>query len=147
MSDAPLQATIAPRTTGGDDIDPCMLSASELAGLIARGVITAREAVDAYIARVEQVNGALNAVVVKRYDEARAEADAIDLRRARGETLPPLAGVPITVKECLDLAGTAATFGLPGRIATRATADDPYVGRFGRRPRAGAAADQRSSRH
>jgi fatty acid amide hydrolase len=130
MSDAPLQATIAPRTTGHDDIDPCRLSASELAGLIARGAITAREAVEAYIARVEQVNGALNAVVVKRYDEARAEADAIDLRRARGETLPPLAGVPITVKECLDLAGTAATFGLPGWIATRAKADDPYVGRL-----------------
>jgi fatty acid amide hydrolase len=130
MSDAPLHATIAPRTTGRDGIDPCTPSASELAGLIARGAITAREAVEAYIARIERVNGALNAVVVKRYDEARAEADAIDLRRARGETLPPLAGVPITVKECLDLAGTAATFGLPGRIATRAKADDPYVGRL-----------------
>jgi len=96
-----------------------MLSASELAGSIARGTITARGAVDAYIARVEQVNGALNAVVVKRYDEARSEADAIDRRRAAGETLPPLAGVPITVKECFYLKGTATTFGLPGRAATR----------------------------
>jgi fatty acid amide hydrolase len=130
MSDAPLQAANAPRQTGRAAVDPCMLSASELAGLIAQGAITAREAVEAYIARMEQVNGALNAVVVKRYDEARAEADAIDQRRARGENLPPLAGVPITVKECLDFAGTAATFGLPGRIATRATADDPYVGRL-----------------
>jgi Asp-tRNA(Asn)/Glu-tRNA(Gln) amidotransferase A subunit family amidase len=71
MSSAPLQAANAPPATGGDDIDPCSLSASELAGLIARGAITAREAVEAYIARIEQVNGALNAVVVKRSDEAR----------------------------------------------------------------------------
>ena len=130
MSSAPLQAANAPRTTGGDSIDPCTLSASELARAIAQGAITAREAVEAYIARIEQVNGALNAVVVKRYDEARVEADAIDQRRARGETLPPLAGVPITVKECFDLMGTAATFGLTGRMATRAKADDPYVGRL-----------------
>jgi fatty acid amide hydrolase len=130
MSDTTLQAANATVASGMDRADPCMFSARELAGLIARGSIAAREAVDAYIARIEQVNGALNAVVVKRYDEARAEADAIDARRAAGETLPPLAGVPITVKECFDLQGTAATFGLPGRAAMRATADDPYVGRL-----------------
>ena len=118
------------RSTGSGAANPCTLSASELAGLIARGAITARQAVDACIARIEQVNGALNAVVVKRYDEARIEADAIDHRRAQGEALPPLAGVPITVKECLDLTGTASTFGLPGRIAMRAKTDDPYVGRL-----------------
>jgi len=125
MSDASMS-----RSTGSGAVNPCTLSASELARLIAQGAITAREAVDAYIARIEQVNGALNAVVVKRYDEARTEADAIDQRRAQGETLPPLAGVPVTVKECLDLTGTASTFGLPGRVATRAKTDDPYVGRL-----------------
>jgi fatty acid amide hydrolase len=130
MSNATPLAANTPRPTGRDAVDPCTLSASELAGLIAQGAVTAREAVEAYIARIEQVNGALNAVVVKRYDEARTEADAIDQRRAGGENLPPLAGVPITVKECFDLAGTAATFGLPGRMATRANADDPYVGRL-----------------
>ncbi|HLX17741.1 MAG TPA: amidase family protein [Bradyrhizobium sp.] len=120
----------ASRSAGSGAINPCTLSASELARLIAQGTITAREAVDAYIAQIERVNGALRAVVVKRYDEARAEADAIDHRRARGEILPPLAGVPITVKECLDLAGTASTFGLPGRVEMRAKTDDPYVGRL-----------------
>ena len=89
MSDTTLQAANATVASGMDRADPCMFSARELAGLIARGSIAAREAVDAYIARIEQVNGALNAVVVKRYDEARAEADAIDARRAAGETLPP----------------------------------------------------------
>src|SRR4051812_13304611 len=100
-----------------DAINPCTLPATELASLIARGAISAREAVEACIERIEQVNDALNAVVAKRYDAARTEANAIDQRRARGEALPPLAGVPITVKECLDLAGTAATFGVPNRTA------------------------------
>lgn len=114
----------------GDGIDPCMLPATELAARIAQGTMTARDAVEVHIARIEQVNATLNAVVVKRYDEARAEADAIDARRARGEMLPPLAGVPVTVKECLDLAGTASTFGVRARSAMRATRDDPYVARL-----------------
>jgi fatty acid amide hydrolase len=105
-------------------------TARELAASIAKGTTTARAAVEACIKRIEEVNPALNAVVVKRYEEARGEADAIDQRRARGETLPPLAGVPITVKECFDLTGTAATFGLPKRAAARATSDDPYVARL-----------------
>jgi fatty acid amide hydrolase len=130
MSNATAHVADSLRQPGKDAVDPCTLPATELAAQIALGAFTAREAVEAYIARIERLNEALNAVVVKRYDEARAEADAIDQRRARGETLPPLAGVPITVKECLDLAGTAATFGLPGRIATRAAIDDPYVGRL-----------------
>ena len=57
-------------------IDPCALSATELASAIAQGTVTAREAVEAHIARIERVNGALNAVVVKRYDDARTEANA-----------------------------------------------------------------------
>lgn len=130
MPNANAQVVNSPRPSGKDASDPCALSATELAGLIAQGAITAREAVEGYIARIERVNAALNAAVVKRYGEARAEADAVDQRRERGETLPPLAGVPITVKECLDLTGTPSTFGIPRRAATRAAADDPYVARL-----------------
>src|SRR5438094_414212 len=65
-------------------------SAGELAAAIARGEVSATEAVEAHIARIEQVNGALNAVVVRRYDEARAEARSADEQRARGEPLGPL---------------------------------------------------------
>src|SRR5689334_20641281 len=105
------------------------LSASTLAGLIARGDLSAVEAVEAHIAQIERVNPALNAVVVKRYAAARAEAQAADARRGRGETCGPLHGVPVTVKESFDLADTPSTCGLPGRISTRATADDRYVAR------------------
>jgi Asp-tRNA(Asn)/Glu-tRNA(Gln) amidotransferase A subunit family amidase len=117
-------------TTQTRPTDLCALEAGELARLIAAGEISSVEAVEAHIQRIEQVNGKLNAVVVKRYDAARAEARETDRRRAAGEKLGPLAGVPITVKECFDLAATPATFGLPARANAIASVDDPYVARL-----------------
>jgi fatty acid amide hydrolase len=110
--------------------DCTRLSARDLAAAIAQGRISAGEAVEAHIARIEQVNPALNAVVVKRYDAARAEARRADLLQARGAPLGPLHGVPVTIKEALDLAGTPSTFGLPARAHTKAVADDLYVARL-----------------
>ncbi|MBF6591940.1 MAG: amidase, partial [Ktedonobacterales bacterium] len=112
------------------DVALTALSARELAGRIARGEVTAVEAVEAHIARIEQVNPAINAVVVMRYERARAEARAADQARARDEALGPLHGVPITIKESLDLTGTPATFGIPTRARVLATADDLYVARM-----------------
>lgn len=111
-------------------VDLTSLSAIELAGLIARGEVSAADAVEAQIARIEHINPKLNAVVVKRYEAARAEAKDADARRARGEQLGPLHGVPVTIKESLDVAGTPATFGLPARLPHRATQDDVYVARL-----------------
>src|SRR4051812_10330218 len=96
------------------------LGASDLAAAIARGDVSALDAVEAHIDRIERVNGALNAVVFARYDAARAEARAADQRRANGEPLGALHGVPITIKECLDLEGAPSTFGLPSRAHTLA---------------------------
>jgi fatty acid amide hydrolase len=110
----------------------CDLGATELAAAIRRGEVPARDAVEAYIARIEAVNPSLNALVVKRYDEAREEARQIDRKRAAGEPLGPLAGVPVTIKECLDLRGTAATFGLPSRKGAIAAADEKHVDRLRR---------------
>ena len=106
------------------------ISAKELAARIARGELSAAEAVEAAIERIEHVNPVLNAVVVKRYEQARAEALAADERRARGEILGPLHGVPITVKEALDVAGTPSTFGLPLRSTVLAERNDTYVERL-----------------
>jgi Asp-tRNA(Asn)/Glu-tRNA(Gln) amidotransferase A subunit family amidase len=106
------------------------LSARALGQAVTRGDISAIEAVEAAIVRIEAVNSKLNAVVVKRYDEARKEARALDVRRARGEALGPLAGVAVTVKECLDVAGTPSTFGLPSRAGLQSSADELHVGRL-----------------
>jgi fatty acid amide hydrolase len=106
------------------------LSAATLAQSIARGDLSALEVTEAAIARIEEVNPRINAVVVKRYDQARAEARNIDARRARGEPLPALAGVPVTIKECIDLAGTPSTFGLPWRAGIKAEQDEIHVARL-----------------
>src|SRR5689334_17023205 len=98
------------------------MAAGELAAAIRAGEVAAA-AVEAYIARIEQVNPAINAVVVRRFEQARAEARELDERRARGEPLGPLAGVPVTVKESLDLAGTPSTFGITTRAKTLAERD------------------------
>lgn len=106
------------------------LSATELAGLIKSGQVTATEVLEAHIAQIEQVNPQLNAVVVKRYAEARREAAEADAAQAAGAPLGPLHGVPVTIKECLDVAGTPTTWGLTDRAQDRAEADDPLVARL-----------------
>src|SRR5436305_14139 len=105
-------------------------SAVELAAMIARGDISSLEAVEAHIERIERVNPALNAVVVKRYEAARVEAQDADKRRLRGEVLGPLHGVPITIKESLDVEGTPSTFGLQSLATVLAAEDDLYVSRM-----------------
>src|SRR5262245_17457385 len=74
------------------------LSAGALAAAIAKGEASALEACDAAIARIEDRDRAINAVVVRDFDRARTTAKAADAARARGETAP-LLGVPMTVKE------------------------------------------------
>jgi amidase len=103
------------------------LSAGELARRIAAGEVSAREAVDSSLERIEAVNGHLNAITVVLADEARAAADAAD--RADGPR-GPLHGVPVTVKENIDLAGTATTSGLPALAEAVAPVDAPQVERL-----------------
>ncbi len=68
--------------------------------------------------------------MVRRFEAAQAEARAIDERRSRGAALGPLAGVPITVKECFHVAGTQTTIGIPHLAGSNATADGPLVARL-----------------
>src|SRR5258706_14358150 len=101
-------------------------SGSAIAGRVAAGEISAAEVLEAHLARIEAVDGKLNAVVARRFEEARREAAMIDQARVRGEPLGPLAGVPITVKECFHVAGLPTSIGI--RDAARiAEADGPLV--------------------
>ena len=110
--------------------DLTQYSASELAGLIASGDVSSSEVVEAHIQRIEQVNPKLNAVVVKRYEQARAEAKEADHRRAGGEKVGPLHGVPVTIKESLHVKDTPSTFGLTSQANTMATQDADAVARL-----------------
>ncbi len=86
--------------------------------------------VESCLARIDAVNPRLNAVVVHRPEEARAEAAAIDERRRWGDPLGPLAGVPITIKECFHLTGTPSTIGVPRPVRDLARDDSPLVARL-----------------
>ena len=85
-------------------------SAIETAAAIARGETSARAECEAAIARIEALDGAINAVVVRDFDRARIAADEADAAVARGERRP-LLGVPMTVKEAFDVAGLPTTWG------------------------------------
>lgn len=110
--------------------DLIWLTASEIAQRIRDGQLTAAQAVEAHIQRIEAVNPQLNAVVFKLYDEARAQAKAADAAQARGEPLGPLHGVPITIKDQFLVQGTPSTWGLPSQAQHRAEADGPLVRRL-----------------
>jgi Asp-tRNA(Asn)/Glu-tRNA(Gln) amidotransferase A subunit family amidase len=105
-------------------------SAGELARRLASGEISARETVAAHIDRIRAVNGHLNAVVVPLFEQALIEAAVADERYHRGESLGPLHGVPITVKESYDVAGTPTTAGVSARSGRLVAADSSVVRRL-----------------
>lgn len=91
-------------------IDLSKAGALEVADAVRAGAITAVEACDAAIARIEALDGPINAVVVRDFERARAAAAEIDRSRTAGDTRPFL-GVPMTVKESNDVAGLPSTWG------------------------------------
>jgi fatty acid amide hydrolase len=103
------------------------LPAHEIVRLIASREVSCAEAVEYFIARLSAVDDKLNAVTVDLYDSARKTAADTDKRLSRSEKLGPLAGLPMTIKECFDLAGTATTYGLTTRRNEIERRDDPYV--------------------
>ena len=103
------------------------LSATELAGLIKSKRVSAKEAAEAGLARLDAVNPVINAVVDHRPDDVLAQAVAIDAAIARGEAVGPLAGVPVTIKVNVDQEGYATTNGLKAQRDLIARADNPVV--------------------
>ena len=88
-------------------------TAIELAAKIKAREISAVELLDHFLDRVEKYNPQLNAIIWMDADGARARAGAADAALARGEDWGPLHGVPMTVKEAYDLAGSPTTWGKP----------------------------------
>lgn len=112
------------------DLDPCAASASAIAAAIREGRLSSRDAVEACLARIDEVNPRLNAVVALRARHACTDADAADLAVSRGQPLGPLHGVPITVKDSFDTAGLTTTWGTLGRKGFVPTEDATAVARL-----------------
>ncbi len=88
-------------------------SATALVRDIKSGRVTSRELLELYLARVDQYNPAINAIVVQQRELARQRADQADAALARGQDWGPLHGLPMTVKESYNIQGLPTTFGVP----------------------------------
>ena len=88
-------------------------SATTLAAKIQNKDISAVELLNFYLARTDEHNSELNAIVVDTREQALADAQQADADLAKGHVQGPLHGVPMTVKESFHLAGTASTWGNP----------------------------------
>ena len=84
----------------------------ELRAALAAGKISAIEATDHFIARIEALDRPINAVVVRDFDRARDSARKADAALARGDRRP-LLGIPMVIKESFDIAGLPTTWGIP----------------------------------
>ena len=120
-------------------------SATELASLIRRKKVSALELLDHFLARVEKYNPTLNAIIWMDRDKARKRAKAADAALKKGKRFGPLHGVPMTIKESFQVAGSPTTWGVPG-LKDNVTAEtavsaqrmiDAGVTLFGKMQRAG----------
>lgn len=110
------------------------VSIADLRAALESGQTTAVELVEAYLARIDAYDGpdtptALNAVVV-RNPQALAEAQASDARRANGQTLGPLDGIPYTAKDSYLVKGLTAASGSPAFVDLVAQHDAFTIGRL-----------------
>ncbi len=89
------------------------MSATDLAAAIRAGDVKSEEALDHFVARIEALDGPINAVVQWDLDRARSAARAADAATARGDDLGPLHGVPMTIKDSFQTEGCITTSGAP----------------------------------
>ena len=106
------------------------LGAASLAKKIRRGQISAHGNLKLMLSRIEKVNPRINAIILKRVDEAIERAKAADRASRLGESWGPLHGVPISIKECFDWVGTPSTFGHLERRNHQAEANAVVVERL-----------------
>jgi amidase len=105
-------------------------TAIELAQALRSGQISSLELTDYFIARIEKFDGDLNAVVVRDFERARAEASRADAELAAGNVRGPLHGVPMTIKESYDIEGLPTTWGFTDFKDNIASSDSFTVERY-----------------
>jgi amidase len=94
-------------------LDLTTATATDAIDALAAGDISSVELLDAHLARIEQRNGDLNAVVAFDVERARARAAAADNARSRGISWGPLHGLAMTIKDAFETEGLVTTSGAP----------------------------------
>jgi amidase len=107
------------------------LSGIEQARLIRSGAVSSVELISAHLAQIDKTNPSLNAAIEILRTEALREAAAVDRRRARGDALRPFEGVPFSIKDSIEVAGTICSAGTLGfRNRVRSERDATLVARL-----------------
>src|SRR5262252_2106364 len=91
--------------------DLCFTPATELAAMIRRRTLSPVELMDAVLARIEALNPRLNAYLTVDAERAREQAKVAEAAVMRGETLHPLHGLPVSIKDLEPSAGLRCTYG------------------------------------
>ena len=120
------QDQTSPRPSADEDL--AFAGVARLGELLETGQVTPRELTEFYLARIERLNSALRAFISVRAERALEEADAALKRIQEGERTP-LLGMPIAVKDNVDVTGEVTTHGTGGQPAA-ATADSDVVRRL-----------------
>lgn len=108
-----LGAAAATTALAAQTPDICFLTATEMAGLIRRKKLSAREVMAAHLKQIDRVNPKVNAIVTLIAEEATENARKADEAQARGAALDPLHGLPVVHKDLFETAGIRTTFGSP----------------------------------
>ena len=111
-------------------MDLAFSSIAEIAAAIAARKISAIEALDAHLARIDRHNEALNAVIILDREGARERARQADAAQARGDVPGSLHGVPFTLKDTHETAGMRTTAGFPPFADYVANQDSPVAARL-----------------
>ncbi len=93
--------------------DLCLRGAVDLAGLLRRREVSAREVISAHIDRIEAFDPVINAIVTRTFESALARAEAADEAMARDRPLGLLHGLPVAHKDLTETAGVRTTYGSP----------------------------------
>jgi Asp-tRNA(Asn)/Glu-tRNA(Gln) amidotransferase A subunit family amidase len=122
-------------TMAAPAVDVVELTVDQAQAALASRRYSARQLAEACLTRIARYNPRYNAIITPN-PEALAEADAIDRRRAAGEQLGPLAGIPIVVKDTVDMRGLPTTAGwkplsaATGGVSLVPERDAPVVARL-----------------
>lgn len=105
-------------------------SAVSIAKAVAAGEARPSEVLSEHVARYRETAAALNALVQPRHAAARRDAEHLESRLRAGAAAGPLAGVPVSVKECFAVAGLVTSLGIPARRQALDGEDAPIVARL-----------------
>jgi amidase len=103
------------------------LGVTDLVRAIREKTVSSHDVVQSHLNRIEAVNAEVNAVTVVLAEEALQAADEADNALAKGVSLGPLHGIPMTIKENIDLKGSATSQGVVAMKDALPLQDAPHV--------------------